>query len=235
MNIEQQLACVHPMLYESELNSEKIYSIGGTGFLVSYGSRVYLITARHCLENNKYMPEQVSILLYPGSRSFVPFDVICFAKADEPEEQDYADFVILRMKTEMVSHEDRLQMTHFVLTDATIAQPSKDFDAFVARGFPTELNVPDYAACSIERHSLTFQATFVGKADENHTYLFTWPKKSTLSSPDGLSGSPLFGLQKESDSKYRMCLTCMIIRGDKTSLQCIDASVLWKAFKFLER
>jgi len=231
MKIEQQLACVHPMLYEHLVGESWIYSIGGTGFVVSSGANNYFITAHHCLKHSHATANQVSILSGSQSRSFLPFDAIYTARANDSEDQDYADFAVMRIKTDMMKIEDKLQLTGFSLTDQTVALPSDQFDAFVARGYPTELNVPDYETRLIQQHSFTFQPAFVGKAEEKHSYVFTWPNRNTIASPDGLSGAPVFGLRKLSGKKNTMSLVGMFIRGGTTRLRCIDAYVLWDTIK----
>ena len=76
INFDQLLCCVKMLMFEDGSIEGYPYYLGGTGFLIQFRSYLYLITARHCLNNNMAQPEQICVLPHPASQDFLPYDVI---------------------------------------------------------------------------------------------------------------------------------------------------------------
>jgi hypothetical protein len=231
MPMNDLLGCVHPLLVDGDTISEFPYWNIGTGFLIRFEGNVYLVTAKHCLQNHKAEPEQISIPVGSGSDEFILFDRIYRGDAEGAEDNDFADYVIMRAKAGSISEAHTSALNAFNLAAHSVILPENPkVKNLWIRGYPRVLNAIDYENKHISRKSFTFDGTYIGPSGSKHCHTLEYTPHPEVDDPDQLSGSPVFGLipaGMESTAK----LAGMVISGGKGSQFCqfISAQVLWSA------
>lgn len=231
MNIEDLLRCVHLLVFEDETYGEYPYFIGGTGFIVRFSGKYWLITAKHCLENQKVRAEQISIVPHQYSRDFLPFEVMHYPTTSNVDDSDYTDFIILKIKTELLNQDDMNSLSFFDLSNESLLIPGNYPETtFLARGFPKDINHVDYDRRTLPRTSFTFEPSYREPDTADHCHVFSCPSHPQISSLDGLSGSPIFSMTR-TGYRYLPRLSAMAIRGGNGIIRAIGADILLRAFK----
>ena len=233
------LACSRVLLLEHDFEDFP-YSPGGSGFLVLYRACLFLVTASHCLDNNKADATSVCIPDGSGGRDFLTFDRLSRVQADHSDDSDFADLGILRIRANTISGNQLRNLRPFPISERTIVMPEDPaIQAMVTRGYPKELNPVDYDNHRIAQRALTVVGEYDGPdTDQSHIWVMRYGKPGQRlpgTTGDGMSGSPVFAVIPNARNSVRFAGT--VIRGGHTSglWRVVSPCVLWSALRNLEQ
>jgi hypothetical protein len=86
--------------------------------------------------------------------------------------------------------------------------------AYIYRGYPSDLREVDFESGKIEQGAVTFRAEYVGRTPYESIRELKLLGLDPLTSIDGLSGSPVFQVHNEAETRYsREAFASMLIRG----------------------
>jgi len=220
-----------PILFETGLD-EAPYSGAGTGFLVLFRNRIYLLTAHHVIKGENLD----NLLVFPNDATdeSIPFDAWFTVASPNPMHNDYSDLSIVRVATEKLEiansslmHAIRLDTVHDVWKAAPL-----DYQ-FAFFGYPKEARGVDY-----EGHRIASTQHFlVGRLAQESQSPFCFELEvddfNGISNLDGLSGSPVVAIPRSRTGRKDSTICGMAIRGSKSvgRIRFIDAAVLRKALE----
>lgn len=218
------------------------YHPGGSCFLIVYHGCLLLVTASHCLENNKADPNDVCVLDGSGTDTLLTFDRISRGKPnpDIPEDIDHADFAIFRVRQNTVSGTQLRQLHPFPLSERTLIQPeSSSVRIFVTRGYPIDMNPVDYDNHKIPQKSLTLDGRYDGPDQtQKHLWILRYgkcgePIANGATNGNGMSGSPVLAFNGTKLPRF----AGVILRGGHTSgiWRVASPFVLWSALRDLDK
>ena len=236
MDYDQVLGCVRMLYFEAPYDDYP-YHCGGTGFLVAFNQEIYFFTAKHCLDNHKVTPDDVRVILHLDTLEFSPFEEAHAGSSRDQNDKDHADFVLMRVKKEMVQPEDILRMNSFEVVRETIISPcDPSITSFFTRGYPSSVSRVDYDAKHLKQRGFQTAAVYVGPdTTARHCYEFRAMRHPKVADLDGMSGSPVFAALPDGQGKEQPCLAGLIIRGGRDIFRAIGAEVLWKALHLAEQ
>ena len=98
MKVKELGNCVRPVIFENEEHDAFPYTVGGTCFFIEYRNRLFAVTAKHVLKNNRYEAKDVRIPpSFNNMTHFLPISK-CFGNSVyESDRQDYADVLLLEI------------------------------------------------------------------------------------------------------------------------------------------
>lgn len=225
MKVAMLFESVRPLRWENE-DADFEYSIGGSGFLVRFHGRHFLITARHCLIDRDI--NSIRVEIRNNSRVF---NAVKYLHKIEGEERwhDLAFFEFdpkLDLNNDLLSSEF-LDFDHF-------SQLPRDLSAdavFAFRGYPTELNAPDYEKKILKCTSVTMDGKWNGdwiKPNCGALKLTGSILDFGIEDLDGVSGSPVFEFRQVPGGIYGK-FAGVVFWGCGHVLRFIDAKVVFFA------
>jgi hypothetical protein len=206
------LKCARPILFVNE-SEEWPVSNGGTAFVAMYHKRHFVITAKHCLNQKNFRPEQFRIQYRPDARDFIPLRngyVVSGVDANDTDQYEVAVWDV---------HEDHLQTELFGdyrpypllgIDRNTLFGPHA---AYLYRGYPINERNYDSEKRTMHQPSVSSRAEYVGPGTCAGLHELRLVAVDSLKSLDGFSGSPVFQVTND-DGKYsREAFAGMLLRG----------------------
>jgi hypothetical protein len=205
--------CARPVLF-ANADREYPYSISGTAFVVKFSDRSFIVTAKHVLRLGSFKPHQLCIQYRPDGKDFLPLGALYVVRGTDSEDTDQYDIAVREvdlsaLQTELYGDYEPYQL--FQMDRLTIYSQR---GAYLYRGYPTPLREVDFDCNKIEQGSVTSRAEYVGRTKYASIHQLRLLDLKPLESIDGLSGSPVFQVHNEENSKYsREAFAGMLIRG----------------------
>jgi hypothetical protein len=166
------------------------YTIGGSGFLVRFRKRHFLITARHCLDHHDL--NHLCVEIVNNSGTFNALKQVSFVKGKERwHDLAFLEFdAVLNSPTELGAS-DFLDFDYLCTLPTQISTEA----VFVFRGYPSELNIPDWEKKTLTCTSISMSGTWEPAATKPHCgaiRLDGQVAEFKIEDLDGVSGSPAF-------------------------------------------
>jgi len=217
---------VFPLFFRSEDTCYPYYC-GGTCFAAKYHKRFYVLTARHCLENqfgeaailgpqNEFFPIKQDFSIHRTTTDDTWTDVCCFSTHESRfwqniRSDNYIDFEYLE--------------------SVKIEAESSTFIAI--KGFPDSLS--EIGEPKIVRRAAMHVGFYGGQTNEHHCHIFD-NIMPPFEDPNGLSGSPVFKIDYCPNRECESTLLGMVVQGGKNAqlLRFIGVDVLIRIIKSID-
>jgi hypothetical protein len=214
MNHPNVLEATKPLLYETGVE-EYPYQYAGTCFPLRCYGELYILSAKHCYTNHQLKPECTLFPVSTDPRSFYAFDRIYQGSIPGASDDQHSDFIALRVAKNKHSKEELLtQVALDLSTDNTVslATNKRLIDVWV-RGYPFEN--PKYGV-DYDAHAIRSQAytTNNGGLDVTRSpfdrcyWLNLKAPVPPNVSPNGMSGSPVYGIHFSGRILFLGIITC---------------------------
>jgi len=239
MTVDQLLMCAKPLFFDTN-DEEWSYAFGGSGFVAAFGGAQYVITARHCFENeNKWQPEQLRCGLDTNSGDFLPISFLIRINMPGVLESDkFCDIVFFKIDSSLTTAA-QLHALHPVDLETCARMQPINLEAgkslLALKGYPTVLNQINYEDRKLPARPYSITGTYAGAAPFPKGHLMKFHDVSLVAEHDGLSGSPVFLFSTQPDLEFRFA--GMHVRGGEFNRQIgcfIDAQVLFKALRQIQ-
>ena len=239
MTVAELLKCAKPLFFDTG-DEEWSYAFGGSCFVASFGDAYYVVTARHCFENqNKWKPEQMRSGLASDSGEFLPSSfLIRLNRPGVLEADKFCDVVFFKIDTSLTT---AAQLTALHPVDLAACARMKPINLepgktlLALKGYPTVLNQINYETRQLPTRSYSITGTYDGPAPFPKAHLMKFHDVSPVSDHDGLSGSPVFLFSNKPDqTTFEFRFAGLHVRGGKTDqhIGCfIDAQVIFSALR----
>lgn len=212
MKTTELLNCARPIFFENECDGYE-YSISGTGFLVTFYQKTYVITAKHVLQLDSFSPDQIRIQYRPDNKEFIPIKELFTLRITDYEDTDQFDIAIMETDTVDCNNEIYSNNKPYNLLEVdrlTIFNPNSDF---IFRGFPIEQRPINYQDKHIYHSAFIGSAKYLGPTKLASTHKLKLIGCKILKNPDGLSGSPVFQINQADQGYAREAFAGMLIRS----------------------
>jgi hypothetical protein len=205
--------CARPVLFENA-SRDYPYSLGGTGFVVKFKERNFVITARHVLNLSSFEPGQFCIQYRPDAKDFLPLSALYLVRGADEADTDQYDIAVREVDSAAVHFELYGEYQPYNLLAMDRLTIYSERGAYIYRGYPSDLREADFESKRIEQGAVTSRAEYAGRTPYATIRELKLLDLNPLTSIDGLSGSPIFQVHNEHDSKYsREAFAGMLIRG----------------------
>jgi hypothetical protein len=201
-------------------NDDENYPLsnGGTGFIVNFGQRLLVVTAKHVLREKVFDIGQFRVQYRPDAQRFLPLNLLYYPTPIEGyDDTDQFDVAVLGID------QQRLEADHFgddqpytlPPTDGlTIFNPAA---AYIYRGYPISERQFDFENAnerSARLTSVTTRARYVGATNSECVHELALLNLAPVRSIDGMSGSPVFQVVNDPDGIHSTeTFAGMLIRG----------------------
>ncbi len=217
MTIDDLKYSIRPILFDVK-NEYAQYSMLGTSFGVSNNNEFYIITLKHVIGD----VETTDICFSYGFkdkrefREFLPINEKSIFKMPSLEDDtDKYELIAFRVDKNSLK-KDIFDDTSFIqLSNKT--QEYSSYDYLLIMGFPAEVNGIEYDEKKIKNQRFIVSATWSKKAVMTNCHMININANNDLSSYSGLSGSPIFGIQKLSNTQSSAHLLGVMLRATKSS------------------
>jgi hypothetical protein len=202
-----------PLIFES-LPEGGEYGIAGSSFLVRYRGRHWVITAGHCLQGGD--GRNVRVALNPLTGTFLPLMSLRVGHTPRAD-SDHADVAIFEAEPERLTPEDQQARVYFDLDqlaggDGALTPETE----LITPGYPREHNFVDYDAIAIVATPYAPGGLYAGTTGDVHNHFIHYQALDEVESVQGLSGSPVIMLLRQSGWVY-FSLAGMLLRADRNA------------------
>jgi len=205
--------CARPVLFAND-NHEYPYSIGGTAFVIKFEGICFVVTAKHVLNLRSFAPHQSRVQYRPDGRDFLPLGALYLVHGSEEDDTDQYDIAIREVKADILRPDLFGGYEPYPLLSMDRYTIYSERGAYLFRGYPMDMREVDFDSRKIEQGSVTTRAEYVGRTKYASIRELRLLNLCPLQSVDGLSGSPVFQVHNEENTKYsREAFAGMIIRG----------------------
>jgi hypothetical protein len=226
--MERVFRCAVPVYHE---NTDEIYSysFAGSGFLVAFKTRHFLLTAKHVRD---LITGATAVRIWVGGAFSLPFARESIPQSLEPE----ADFVILEIDRKHLS-EDQLASLHPLDLNQQIALPIAPLlsDATLAmKGFPHALSQLEYDVENFEHnkitpHSYSIDGRYDGADETSLLHRVRYFKVlRPVTDHDGMSGSPWI-IESCQEPQWDLALAGLHVRGNQEIGRFIPVDIVLAA------
>lgn len=208
------LNCSRPVIFETNFEGFE-YSIGGTGFIVKFYDRIYVVTAKHILKHHSW--NQLRIQYCPDERDFLTITELYSEVVVDEEDSDQFDLVVFIVEHDVCNEKHFKNHKPYNLLEIdkyTIFSPTSKF---LFRGFPIELRPIDWEKKKIFQSAFLGHAKYLYPTDLTGIHKIEFIRADCLKSPDGLSGSPVFQINQDDQGFAREAFAGMLIKSTKES------------------
>lgn len=223
------------MAFDTELPVAP-FSVAGTGFLVGFRNRIYVVTAGHVVGDLSYS----RVLIYPTHRTNAPLRLdMGWRFQGEPEHDDAADIFIARADASGLGGGTRRRSRLLNLTPPQMSHWSagRHTSTYFAAGYPKTDTYADYDRQQLKYRPFLLYGNYInpGSVEGCHKLKFQNPHR--LPSFDGLSGSPVFSIPTNIGIGSQPKFCGMLIRGTASSgiVHLLEAEVLLVALEEVAR
>jgi hypothetical protein len=186
---EKLPGCSVPLLWETD-SEEYPYWFLGSGFLVSFQERLFVVTADHCLRAGD--PELLRILAHTNRPEVMPLTCVSRGVGPDPHE-DYRDVAILTVDP-AYKHPRGTGYVPPLEIAGRLANSLLRGEALTVRGFPHAgaLTHIDYANLHITTQAASFGADYLGRHSEPFLHEMRFLESVPITNFNSMSGSPVF-------------------------------------------
>jgi hypothetical protein len=195
--------CVSALLFEQSEDAAAYapYSLGGSGFLAKFQERYYFVVAGHSLKGT--LQNDLRIPIAPNTVDTLPFVNVGRAKFDDHEDDtDYGDFAFLSLPRDFKPASVPDALVAADIPEISTLELLKPDVVLTIRGFPyaaPETKI-DPECEKIITQALECNARLVGEKESRFCYKFEYTETRDKSDVEGMSGSPVFMKNPNSES-----------------------------------
>jgi hypothetical protein len=205
--------CARPVLFENA-SRDYPYSLGGTAFIVRFSERVFVVTAKHVLNLQSFEPRQLCIQYRPDSKEFLPLRALYLVRGADEADTDQYDIAVREVDSGALHNEFYGEYRPYSLLAMDRYTIYSERGAYIYRGYPSDMREVDFENNRIEQGAVTSRAEYAGRTPYAAIRMLKLLDLKPLTTIDGLSGSPVFQVHNEDDSKYsREAFAGMLVRG----------------------
>jgi len=202
--------CTRPMLFVNEDPNYPV-SIQGTGFIVRFRKRYFVLTARHVIKGFSF--QQVRFQYHPNSSDFVPLQRPYEISGDDSDDTDQYDVIVFSVEDSALDYEKFDGYLPYDLSELdalTIFNPTASY-AF--RGFPTHLRTTEYEQRRVDMESILADGRYGGPSIRREMHVLRINRAREIASFDGLSGSPIFQINHTDSRISQQAFAGMVVLG----------------------
>jgi len=231
LRMDKAFRCSLPVFQENE-DEHYAYSFAGSGFVVRFKNRLFILTAKHVRE---LILDSTTVRIWVGDFS-LPFNRESVPQSLEPE----ADFAILEIDQGHLTNDQRKNL-HPLDLDKQLGLPIDTLlsGAILAmRGFPDELYQVHYDLDYFEKHKLTpYSYSIDGRYDGAETTsqlhrVRYFAANRPVTDHSGMSGSPWI-IESCQDPQWDLALVGLHVRGNQELAQFIRVDLLLAALNHI--
>lgn len=223
-----------PLLYETGYE-EWPYAYSGSCFPIRWRNNLYIVSAFHCYENHQVKPENT---LYPipiETDRFFGFCCQLRAKVNETQDLKHYDHILLQVSPDIHSVEQINSVVAYDLseTNSIISLSDPGIIDVWLRGYLLEN--PSHEI-NYEQHNIRQQAYLTNGYVSSRTSLYDYCQMLKVRqpvpdsfSPNGMSGSPVFAIDRSGNAKYAG--TVIEYNSLTNEFLVIDSSVLFELLR----
>lgn len=234
MRLSQLLDCVQPLLFEDGFDGCE-YSGGGTFFFARYAAKFYAITAKHCLRKRDKESIRLFVKNSPDGNDFISIRRLHLIDDPNGDPVDWADLAFMELRDEHLSAHQKaahwfIDFDYLMLRDTQLQKG----DLLVTRGCPNCVGEIDYLRAKIRNGFFAVDGIYHGVGHEPRTHIFNVSDYSLISDVNGMSGSPVFKLKKNTRG-MDYWFVGVVLRATKSSgiARFVDCGVVYHALKQL--
>ena len=204
----------YPLIWEDELEGYE-YGIAGTGFLVRYRKRLFLVTAGHCLRDGPC--DNLRVACNPETKSFLPLQSLHRASTTA-EDNDFADLAIFEANPGRLTPAEQSALQYLDLQRLTLGSNYlKIGDRMTTPGFPKGTTYVDFEKVKLVERRYIPSGYYQGPTGDAHIHSLNYSELDQVESIDGMSGSPVLFIKQFPEAHYYGCAG-MLIRGGKEAM-----------------
>jgi len=206
--------CARMIIFQND-NPDYPVSISGSGFIVRYRSRLFVVTALHVTKGFEH--HQVRVQYHPNMSTVIPLLRPYTIAGNDPDDTDQYDIIVLAVdeaKLDPALFGEYRPYDLLEMDALTIFNPTS---SFASRGFPTCLRRLSYDERSVDFESLIVDAAYEGRAGPKETHLLRVHRADEIESFDGMSGAPVFQVRQDEEKYSHATFAGMLLRGGATS------------------
>jgi hypothetical protein len=209
--------CARPVLFQNE-DADWPLSNGGTGFVVNFRNRHFVVTAKHVLNLDNFELGQFRIQYRPDLNQFLPLSAVLYDDPIEGEldtdQFDVAVFSVDEATLQVDLFGDYPPYSLRAFDRMTVFSAAA---AYVYKGYPISERRLDFENEN-DRNALmtgvTTRATYVGRTNLESVRELALLDLQPVQDIDGMSGSPVFQVINDADGVHSIeNFAGMLIRG----------------------
>lgn len=221
MKVDDLKNCTRPVVFDLK-NEYARYSMRGTSFGFSNGNEFYIITLKHIIGSVEADDILISYSLKSSEqfREFLPINEIReFKNSSNDDDTDKYELVALRVEKSMIKPHlfDRKTFIHANLSHSSPYETYETYDMLLIIGYPDERNEVEYSIENFKNQRFLVTAAWKGKAIIEGCQRVEINTDNELESYSGLSGSPIFGVEKVCVDMSFVKLLGIMVRATKSS------------------
>lgn len=231
ITIGEMLRCSKPLVFEDGFKDFE-YSVGGTFFLAKFQGKFFAVSARHCVKDRDGNVIRIMFdELAENEKKFLPLRRLHVANDPPKGPEDYTDVAIMEIEDKHLTDQQK-SSPWFVDLDHFLKHPVRlqKGDLLITRGFPHYLGGIDYDRRVIKIRGFAADGEYDGPTETDHVHVFRFHDLSQVTDISGISGSPVFRVEKAKEG-YKYSFAGMIIQGGREPGMCrfIDSDVVLTA------
>lgn len=230
-SVERLMSISKPILHDTGIE-ETQYAGVGTCFLAQYGDNAFLVTAKHVL--NGYDAESLAVFPNPQTPISIPFNQFVQIENVDEHDSDYADITVLRIDRERLDISPGSTVPTLNLSNYDAKwRLHKDRGRIIFFGYPAENRSFDYENYLAKSDQRLIGGKYLGPSVSQHCHNVQLDYIGPISSLDGLSGSPVFVLERKNSGRDKPHFCGMMIRGTASSKTAIfvDGEIIYKIIR----
>jgi hypothetical protein len=189
--------------------------MSGTGFVVRFQERHFIVSARHV--TTAFEQRQIRVQYRPDSSIFIPLKQAYFIEGEDTEDTDQYDLIVLSVDESMLQTSEFGDYPPYELLSIdghTIFNPTL---RFAIRGYPSHLREIKYEDKAVASHSLLIEGIYEGISRQTEVHKLQIKSANEVESFDGMSGAPVFQVSDEDDIHSNVAFAGMLLRGTPES------------------
>jgi hypothetical protein len=205
-----------PILFRTG-NLDYPYSACGSGFVVRYGGRVFVITSRHAGANFDLADTRVQY--HPNAPEFIVTSHWHVFHGGDPSDTDQYDIVVHEADGAQFKASLFRDYPPYSLPDLVMPCAFGETSVFATQGYPTHLRKleGDIKSEAIISSAMLMDADYAGRCSTAQMHKLRVHCASQIQSFDGMSGAPVFQVLPDHTHDGKVRFAGMLLRGTSSS------------------
>lgn len=213
MTLNSLISCSVPLVFWDEAGDNPQFS--GTCFRVWFRNRMFVVTARHCVEGRRIDLSKTLVDAGGGERCYLPLSawhLLNVSSNGSDEDTDRGDIAVFEVDLPRMTSEE-IRDTHALEVDRYV--PPSEFGRghrLLVEGYPSALQDIDYDRYRWVRDSRKIEARYEGASEYAGISRMSYLGAEGAKTLDGFSGAPVFAFDQLDASTARVGFVGMMIR-----------------------